>query len=110
VYPELIPELKEIVAISAGRFHSFALTKDGSLFSFGNNFYGQLGHGDMVHREYPEKIHFNHSVVEIAAADWWSMLKTKEGKVYPFGRNIVFTENLTKLKGWSIWDWWLFRF
>jgi alpha-tubulin suppressor-like RCC1 family protein len=92
VYPELILELTDVVAISAGRFHSFALKKDGSLFSFGNNMYGQLGHGDMDHRSFPEKINFNHSVVEIAAADWWSILKTKEGKVYPFGRNIVFPE------------------
>ncbi len=37
--------VKPIVAVSAGGFHSLALRDDGTMISWGDNFYGQLGIG-----------------------------------------------------------------
>lgn len=36
----------EIVKISAGRFHSLAVTRNGRVFSWGHGRGGRLGHGD----------------------------------------------------------------
>jgi len=46
--PGLVEELsdKKVCMIAAGDFHSMALTKSGSVYSFGIGIYGQLGQGE----------------------------------------------------------------
>ena len=43
--PVLVDDLsdKEIVRVSCGAFHTFVLSKDGSIYAFGQNKYGKLG-------------------------------------------------------------------
>lgn len=41
--PTLVADLKDIVKIDCGSEYTMALSKDGTIFAFGNNGYGQLG-------------------------------------------------------------------
>ena len=41
--PTKIPELNNIIAMSAGSLHSLLLDKQGNVYSFGDNRFGQLG-------------------------------------------------------------------
>jgi len=41
--PEKVEELKNIVEISAGERHAIALDKNGEVWSFGDDTYGQCG-------------------------------------------------------------------
>ena len=45
--PELVRSLKlaQAVSIAAGKAHSLVSSRNGLLFAFGSNFYGQLGLG-----------------------------------------------------------------
>ena len=47
---------KYIVQISAGTLHTVVLDYKGNVYTFGDNRYGQLGHGDQVSRPLPTKI------------------------------------------------------
>ena len=45
--PKHIVALTErVVAVSAGSYHSLAVTASGTLFSCGSGMFGKLGHGD----------------------------------------------------------------
>ncbi|EEH52153.1 uncharacterized protein MICPUCDRAFT_36528, partial [Micromonas pusilla CCMP1545] len=43
-----------IIEIKTGSYHSLALTDDGNLFSWGDNFFGQLGHGYLSLQQEPD--------------------------------------------------------
>jgi len=45
-YPEKIKELSNILSISSGSNYACALTKDGAIYCWGDNDFGQLGNGD----------------------------------------------------------------
>jgi len=49
---------RNVTQISAGYVHSLAVTKDHKVYSFGHNFYGQLGLGDAVDKNTPTEITF----------------------------------------------------
>ncbi|MGL4981253.1 MAG: leucine-rich repeat protein, partial [Treponemataceae bacterium] len=54
----MISPTPTIVAISAGASYSLALASDGSVYSWGTNTYGQLGHGNSTTVTKPTKIAF----------------------------------------------------
>ena len=48
---------QRVVAVSAGGFHSLALTADGAVFTWGHGLHGCLGHGeDLSNQLLPKKI------------------------------------------------------
>ena len=47
---------QRIVAVSAGAFHSLALTADGAVWSWGLGGDGRLGHGDRQQQQLPKKV------------------------------------------------------
>lgn len=47
---------RNIVAISAGNYHSIALDKDGNVYTWGYNGYGQLGLGNTTNTVLPVKV------------------------------------------------------
>jgi alpha-tubulin suppressor-like RCC1 family protein len=49
-------EKLELVQIECGTSHTVGLTKNGEVFSWGDNDYGQLGHGDREGRAVPKKV------------------------------------------------------
>jgi alpha-tubulin suppressor-like RCC1 family protein len=48
--------LRDVVAIAAGDYSSYALKNDGTVWAWGNNFNGQLGTGDYVQNSYPVRV------------------------------------------------------
>ena len=61
------------------------------MFSWGYNYYGQIGHGDYVNRNKPEIIKFfkDKEIVHVYCLDFSSFVLLKSGSVYGFGWNSV---------------------
>nr|WIF89110.1 InlB B-repeat-containing protein [Acholeplasma laidlawii] len=80
-----------ITNITAGGFHSLALSSEGRIFSWGDNRYGQLGDGTSTNKYTPTEITTNitllngDSIVEISAGESHSMLLTSNGNVFVWG-------------------------
>jgi alpha-tubulin suppressor-like RCC1 family protein len=51
----MVLELEGVTAIAAGSHHSLALLKDGTVWAWGYNGYGQLGDGTVQSRDRPVK-------------------------------------------------------
>jgi len=78
---------QSVVAVSAGVFHSFALTADGSVWSWGGGEYGRLGHGDEEKQALPKKVEAfaGQRVVAVSAGDDYSLATTVDGAVWSWG-------------------------
>lgn len=79
----------EIIAISAGEFHSLILDSKGQVFSFGENKDGQLGLGAMNFRDIPTLIETSGigEIVAISAGGSHSLILNSHGQVFSFGSN-----------------------
>ena len=78
---------QRVVALSAGRCHSIALTADGSVWGWGDGGQGQLGHGDREHQWQPKKIEAfaDQRVVATSAGGSHSLALTADGAVWSWG-------------------------
>ncbi len=90
--PTLISGLpKNIIAISAGGYHSLALTSDGYVYGFGANNYNQLGrrndHDWRYYSELSPSLVSVKNIVAISAGGKHSLALNKDGQVYSFGHN-----------------------
>lgn len=92
--PHLVSGVSDVVAIAASyNSHSLALTKDGEVYAWGNNYYGQLGLENThstVPVTTPTRIstnYFNGKVTTIAAGYNFSMAITDKGTLYTWGIN-----------------------
>lgn len=81
---------KTVVAISAGGSHSMALTSDGMVYAWGDNFYGRIGDGTTQMRLSPVAVNATgalagKTVVAIEAGTSHSMALTSDGLVFTWG-------------------------
>jgi uncharacterized repeat protein (TIGR02543 family) len=82
-----------IVSISSGIFHSIALSKDGSVFTWGGNLYGQLGNGTTSSTSTPQLINMHiplfefEKVIAIKAGAHHNVLLTNMNRIFVFGIN-----------------------
>ena len=78
---------QRVVAVSAGAHHSFAITADGSVWSWGHGGGGRLGHGDQQDQLLPKKIEAfaGQRVVAVSAGDGHSLATTADGVVWSWG-------------------------
>jgi len=88
--PTRLPSMlgdERAVSVSAGVYHSLALTADGSVWSWGGGFFGQLGHGDMQDQLLPKKIETfaGRRVVAVSAGGHHSLALTADGAVCSWG-------------------------
>ena len=79
---------QRVAAVSAGGSHSFAITADGAVWSWGYGDYGQLGHGDQQHQLLPKKIEAltGQHVVAVSAGACHSLAITADGAVFTWGQ------------------------
>ena len=78
---------QRVVAVSAGQYHSLALTADSAVWSWGNGARGRLGHGDLQHQLLPKKIEAfaGQRVVAVSAGAGHSLALTADGSVWSWG-------------------------
>ena len=74
--------------MSAGPFHSLALTADGGVWSWGDGEDGPLGHGDEQNQLLPKKVEAlaGRRVVAVSAGTYHSLARTADGAVLTWGR------------------------
>jgi alpha-tubulin suppressor-like RCC1 family protein/subtilisin family serine protease len=74
-------------AISAGLRHSIALKSDGTVWTWGDNKYGQLGTGTTNRMSVPIKISLTDKAMEAAAGGYHSLVLKTDGTVWSCGYN-----------------------
>jgi alpha-tubulin suppressor-like RCC1 family protein len=84
--PTEVPGVNEVVTVAAGSWHSFALSRDGTVMACGHNNAGQLGLGDAVRRDTFMVVAGLRDVVDIDAGASHSIAVTVEGGLYTWGR------------------------
>lgn len=82
-----------IISTALGSYHSSALTSEGRVFTWGSNYYGQLGDGTTTNRVVPTDItaHFGleegETVISMSLGRNHSQALTSEGRIFTWGEN-----------------------
>ena len=78
---------QRVVAVSAGAFHSLAITANGAVWSWGNGGWGQLGHGNYEDQLLPKKIEAfaGQRVVAVSAGSGQTFATTADGSFWSCG-------------------------
>ncbi|MBR0089683.1 MAG: hypothetical protein IJP94_07585, partial [Clostridia bacterium] len=86
-------DLTDVIGIAAGGAHSLAVDKDGHVWAWGDNTYGQIGNGgygtDHVNATLVmlNETDVMENIVGVAAGQYFSMALRADGYVYTWGRN-----------------------
>jgi len=83
---------KTIIAIAAGHSHSLAVASDGTVYSWGNNFSGQLGNGNYNNSNVPVAVSTTgvlagKKIIAVAAGYSHSLALASDGTIYAWGGN-----------------------
>ena len=80
----MLKTCREWSQIVGGGWHTAALTNEGKVFTWGDNDFGQLGHGEYEHRHIPTKVESldGVSIVKIACGEWHTVAITDKGDTY----------------------------
>ncbi|MFZ1704475.1 MAG: T9SS type A sorting domain-containing protein [Saprospiraceae bacterium] len=73
--------------VSIGRNHTVAIHSDGTIWSWGNNQYGQLGDGTSVSRNIPGRVNNEKDWKQISAGEDYSLAIKIDGSLWVWGRN-----------------------
>jgi RHS repeat-associated protein len=87
--PISLPGGPTITAVSAGTYHSFAVTSTGSTFAWGRNEYGVLGNGTMIDSTVPVAVSLPNgtAVTAVFAGYYHALALTSTGSVLAWGLN-----------------------
>jgi ELWxxDGT repeat protein len=73
-------------SVAAGISHVAAIRQDGTLWTWGNSAFGQLGHGNQFSQSSPVRVGFDNDWVAVACGDHTLALKA-DGSLWSWGRN-----------------------
>ena len=86
--PRQVEGVKDAVAVSGGSGHMLLLRKDGTVWGWGRNRYGQINpNNDEVFFDELHKVKKIEDVIDIAAGQRDSVFLTRQGEVYALGQN-----------------------
>ena len=85
--PVQVQGLSNIVYISAGSSHTAALRNDGTVWTWGWNFHGQLGDGTVAGRYTPMQVQGLTNITRIAAGNASTFAVRSDGTVWAWGFN-----------------------
>ena len=85
--PRQVQELSNVTAISASWNHALALKDDGTVWAWGNNSNGQLGHDTAASNIRPVQVQGITDVIAISAGLAHSIALRSDGTVWAWGRN-----------------------
>jgi alpha-tubulin suppressor-like RCC1 family protein len=77
------------VLVDAGVGYVLAIKNDGSLWSWGNNWDGQLGHGDKVSVNQPKQVGTDTDWADVSALNVHSLALKKDGTLWAWGSNLL---------------------
>lgn len=83
----LVNGLSSVSAVSLGTTHSLALRSDGTVWSWGNNSYGELGNGTTTFSSVPVQAEGLSGVVRIDGGMYYSSALLADGTVRSWGQN-----------------------
>lgn len=78
-------ELSGVKRIALSNNHALALKNDGTVWSFGSNFSGQLGTGDNIDQKTPVRVKNIDDIATIAAGYKFSVAVKNDGTVWAWG-------------------------
>ncbi len=82
-----LPAVTAATSIDVGMEHSVVLQDDGSVWSWGENYSGQLGNGSTVASRSPVKVKGLGDVVAISAGGYHTLALLADGSVWSWGNN-----------------------
>ncbi|MBX9243501.1 hypothetical protein ICW40_01610 [Actinotalea ferrariae] len=74
-------------SVSAGYWHSAAVREDGTLWTWGDNMWGQLGDGTLVDRPAPVQVGTDANWVAVAAGASHTLALKRDGSLWGWGLN-----------------------
>ena len=77
----------KFIQISAGDSHSIAIDVEGKLWTWGYNYYGQLGNGTKRNSARPINIKNGTIFTGVFAGDYHNIAKDNDGNLWSWGRN-----------------------
>lgn len=89
--PAFVEALSHVrcICVSAGELHSAAVTADGDVYTWGDGFCGQLGHGDKRPQVLPKQVQQggleDECVMTISCGSRHTLAVTEEGDVFSWG-------------------------
>lgn len=80
-------DLTNVKAVSAGDYYTIVLKDDDTLWSWGNNNYGQLGDGTTIGKITPLQVNVLTNVIAIDAGSGNAVALKNDGTVWSWGSN-----------------------
>ena len=84
---QILP-LPIIKQVSCGAYFTICVDYDGSIYSFGENNYGQLGIGNTQHYNTPQKVQDIPPVSSISCGVFHTLVITEDNNLWSFGNNL----------------------
>lgn len=87
--PALVPNLSDVIAVSAGFVHRMALRRDGTVWGWGQNQVYQLGlgHGDQEYHTEAQPVPGMTEVIAISAGGDFTLALKQDGTVWAWGHD-----------------------
>jgi len=79
--------LTDVAAVAGGYLHSLALKRDGTVWAWGDNSFGQLGNGTTMPSLVPVKVSSLTNVTAVAANSHFSFALRSDGTLWSWGAN-----------------------
>ncbi len=86
--PKMVDGIFGVVALAAGRNHSVALKDDGTVWTWGDNTFGQLGLAGQKLSLAPKQISQLSDIVAVSAGYHHTLALKKDGTVWAWGKNL----------------------